>query len=182
MVPAFYFPRLYQKLVIALMWTSMLVPLYNWWIYRKLKQKIDSTRWTSWRDLRMTFLGLPGSISDWEREHKGKKDTKGANKKGSFGALNGGLRTFVVKYGDPKKPRIRLNPDILSHDAQATTYAEAGPGKSVPWQLDTRNKKIYCGLTPFYFQDTAIAKAIDHDEHNESYKWRLRHGDPPPEE
>ena len=58
-----------------------------------------------------------------------------------------------------------------------TTYDEAGPGKSVPWQLDAKNKKIYCGLTPFYFQDAAIAKAVNRNEHNESYKRRLRHGD-----
>ena len=182
MVPAFYFPRLYQKIVIALMWTSMLVPFCNWLIYRNIKQKIDSTRWETWKDLRMTFLGRPGEMSSWEREHRGKNATKGANKKGSKEALNGDLRTFLVKTGDPKKPKIVLNPDILSHNAQTTMFAEAGPRKSIAWQLDRKNKKVYCGFTPYYFKDSAVAEAVDHNEHNIAYQLQLRHGDPPPPE
>jgi len=177
MVPAFYFPRLYQKLVIALMWTSMLVPFCNWLIYRNIKQKINLTQWETWKDLRMTFLGRPGSVSDWEQKHVKKEDTgKAANKNWWKHALSGDLRTFVVKNprADPKKPKIVLNPDILSPKAMKTTYDEAGPGKSVAWQFDARNQKVYCGLTPFYFQDTAIAKAIDYDKHNESYKIKMR--------
>ena len=137
----------------------------------------------------MTFLGRPGSVSDWEQKHVKKEDTgKAANKKGSQDVLNGDLRTFVVKKDNPKdskKPKIVLNPDILSHDAQTTTYAEAGParkGRCEPWQFDAKNHYIYCGLHRNYYQDPAVAKAIDHNEHNEPYKRRVRHGDPPPED
>ena len=130
----------------------------------------------------MTFLGRPGDISAWERDHKGKKDTKGANKKGSKDALNGDLRTFVVKTGDPKKPKIKLNPDILTKKAQDAIYTEAGParkGRCEPWQFDEKNHYIYCGLHRNYYQDEAVAKAINHDEHNIPYKRRLDHGEKP---
>ena len=78
-----------------------------------------------------------------------------------------------------------LNPDILGEEAMETTYNEAGharKGRFEPWQFDAKNHYIYCGLHRNYYQDPAVAKAIDHDEHNEPYKRRLRHGDPPPEE
>ena len=133
----------------------------------------------------MTFLGRPGDISAWEREHKGKKDTKGANKKGSKDALNGDLRTFVVKEDnpeDPEKPKIKINPDILCKKAQDAIYVEAGParkGRCEPWQFDKKNHYIYCGLHRNYYQDKKVAKAIDHDEHNIPYTRRLDHGEKP---
>ena len=113
---------------------------------------------------------------------------KTANKKGSQGALDKDLRTFVVKKDNPKdkrRPKIVLNPNILSRDAQATIYAEAGParkGRCEPWQFDARNHYIYCGLHRNYYQDSKYRKVIDHEKHNMPYKRRLRHGDPPPEE
>ena len=133
----------------------------------------------------MTFLGRPGDVSAWELAQNGGKDTKGANKKGSQDVLNGDLRTFVVKTGDPEDPKIKLNPEILGpkgSKAMKTTYDEARKGRYEPWQFDAKNHYIYCGLHRNYYQDPAVAKAIDHDEHNEPYKRRLRHGDPPPEE
>ena len=163
-----------------MMWTSMLLPVRNAIRYYSVVRKIRSN-WTKKKDLRMTFLGRPGEISDWEQKHV-KMDTKGANKKGSKDALNGDLRTFVVRTGEGKKQKIELNPDILSHDAQMTTYAEARKGRYEPWQFDEKNHYIYCGLHRNYYQDPAVAKAIDHNEHNEPYKRRLRHDDPPPEE
>ena len=133
----------------------------------------------------MTFLGRPGSVSDWEQKHVKKKDTgKTANKKGSQDVLDGDLRTFVVNTGDRKNPKIELNPDILSRAAMDTTYAEAGParkGRCEPWQFDAKNHYIYCGLHRNYYQDKDVAKAIDHDKHNEPYKRRLRHGEKPEE-
>ena len=130
----------------------------------------------------MTFLGRPGSVSDWEQKHVKKEDTgKAANKKGSQDVLNGDLRTFVVKKDNPKdskKPKIVLNPDILSHDAQTTTYAEAGParkGRCEPWQFDAKNHYIYCGLHRNYYQDSDVARAIDHDEHNMPYQRKKNH-------
>ena len=184
MVPAFYFSRYWQKIVIAVMWTSMLLPVRNAIRYYSVVRKIRSN-WKKKKDLRMTFLGRPGDISAWEREHKGKKDTKGANKKGSKDALNGDLRTFVVKTGDPEDPKIKLNPEILGpkgSKAMKTTYDEARKGRYEPWQFDAKNHYIYCGLHRNYYQDPAVAKAIDHNEHNEPYKRRVRHGDPPPED
>ena len=171
-------------LVIVFQWASLIIPLYNGLQWQARLRKIRSN-WTKKKDLRMTFLGRPGDISAWEREHKGKKDTKGANKKGSKDALNGDLRTFVVKTGDPEDPKIKLNPEILGpkgSKAMKTTYDEARKGRYEPWQFDAKNHYIYCGLHRNYYQDPAVAKAIDHNEHNEPYKRRLRHGDPPPEE
>ena len=171
-------------LAIVFQWASLIIPLYNGLQWQRRLNKIRSN-WKQKKDLSMTFLGRPGDISAWEREHKGGKDTKGANKKGQRNVLNEDLRTFVVKTGDPKRPKIKLNPDILSHDAQRTTLQEAGPahkGRCEPWQFDARNHYIYCGLHRNYYQDPWVARAIDHDEHNEPYKRRLRHGDPPPEE
>ena len=117
-----------------------------------------------------------------------KNDTgKAANKKGSQDVLNGDLRTFVVKIDNPKdkkKPKIVLNPDILSHDAQTTTNAEAGParkGRCEPWQFDEKNHYIYCGLHRNYYQDSEYRKVIDHEKHNMPYKRRLRHGEKPEE-
>jgi hypothetical protein len=138
------------------------------------------SNWTEKKDLRMTFLGRPGDISAWERNHVKKENTgKTANKKGSQGALSGDLRTFVVKTGDdPRSRRIRLNPDILSYNAQTTTYVEAGParkGRCEPWQFDERNHYIYCGLHRNYYQDPAVAKAIDHDEHNVPFLRKKNH-------
>jgi hypothetical protein len=63
-----------------------------------------------------------------------------------------------------------------------TTYDEARKGRYEPWQFDAKNHYIYCGLHRNYYQDPAVAKAIDHNEHNEPYKRRVRHGDPPPED
>ena len=146
-------------------------------------QKIQSN-WTQKLDLNMTFLGRPGELSrrkERQRKHTGKT----ANKKGWQGALDKDLRTFVVKTGEGKKQKIRLNPDILSRDALMTTYAEAGharKGRCEPWQFDEKNHYIYCGFHRNYYQDYEFAQAVDHDEHNEPYKRRLRHGDPPPEE
>ena len=171
-------------LVIVFQWASLIIPLYNGLQWQARLRKIRSN-WKKKKDLRMTFLGRPGDISAWEREHKGKKDTKGANKKGSKDALNGDLRTFVVKTGDPEDPKIKLNPEILGpkgSKAMKTTYDEARKGRYEPWQFDAKNHYIYCGLHRNYYQDPAVAKAIDNNEHNEPYKRRLRHGDPPPEE
>ena len=61
-------------------------------------------------------------------------------------------------------------------------FTKARKGRYEPWQFDEKNHYIYCGLHRNYYQDPAVAKAIDHDKHNEPYKRRLRHGDPPPEE
>ena len=61
-----------------------------------------------------------------------------------------------------------------------TTYDEARKGRYEPWQFDAKNHYIYCGLHRNYYQDPAVAKAIDNNEHNEPYMPRLRHGDPPP--
>ena len=171
-------------LVIVFQWASLIIPLYNGLQWQARLRKIRSN-WKKKKDLRMTFLGRPGDISAWELAQNGGKDTKGANKKGSKDALNGDLRTFVVKTGDPEDPKIKLNPEILGHKgskAMKTTYAEARKGRYEPWQFDAKNHYIYCGLHRNYYQDPAVAKAIDHDEHNEPYKRRLRHIDPPPED
>lgn len=137
MVPAFYFSRNRQKIAIAVMWASMLLPLRNAIRYYSVIRKIRSN-WIHKRDLRMTFLGRPGSISDWKRkhEHLGSTAGKDANKKGSQGAWDKDLRTFIVKTGDDKKPKIELNPDILTHAAQATTSCQAKRGRFEPWQFD----------------------------------------------
>merc|ERR1711959_158031 len=111
-------------LVIVFQWASLIIPLYNGLQWQRRLNKIRSNGKQK-RDLSMTFLGRPGDISAWEREHKGGKDTKGANKKGSKDALNGDLRTFVVKTGEGKKQKIKLNPDILTPAAMKTTYEEA---------------------------------------------------------
>ena len=184
MVPAFYFSRSWQKIAIAVMWTSMLIPLRNTIIYNLVLGKIRSN-WIHKRDLSMTFLGRPGSKSDWKRKQEGLGATAGkdANKKGSQNALDPALRTFVVKGpgGDDKKPNIILNPDILSREAQATTYAEAGSakrGRFEPWQFDAKNQYIYCGLHRNYFQDKEVRKVIDKNEHNMPYQRRLRHEPP----
>ena len=168
-------------LVIVFQWASLIIPLYNGLQWQRRLNKIRSN-WKQKKDLSMTFLGRPGDISAWEREHKGGKDTKGANKKGSKDALNGDLRTFVVKTGEGKKQKIKLNPEILTPAAMKTTYDEARKGRYEPWQFDAKNHYIYCGLHRNYYQDPAVAKAIDHNEHNEPYKRRVRHGDPPPED
>ena len=168
-------------LVIVFQWASLIIPLYNGLQWQRRLNKIRSN-WKQKRDLSMTFLGRPGDISAWEREHKGGKDTKGANKKGSKDALNGDLRTFVVKTGEGKKQKIKLNPEILTPAAMKTTYDEARKGRYEPWQFDAKNHYIYCGLHRNYYQDPAVARAIDHNEHNEPYKRRVRHGDPPPED
>ena len=185
MVPAFYFSRYWQKIVIAVMWTSMLLPVRNAIRYYSVVRKIRSN-WMQKKDLRMTFLGRPGEMSERMRKQQGKGDTgKTANTKGSKDALNGDLRTFVVRTGEGKKQKIVLNPDILGEEAMETTYNEAGharKGRFEPWQFDAKNHYIYCGLHRNYYQDPAVAKAIDHDEHNEPYKRRLRHDDPPPED
>ena len=180
MVPAFYFSRYWQRIVIAVMWTSMLLPVRNAIRYYSVVRKIRSN-WTKRRDLRMSFLGRPGDISAWEREHK----SKSANKKGSWNALNGDLRTFVVKEDNPKdpnKPIIKLNPDILSPGAMASTYAEARHGRFEPWQFDKKNHWIYCGIHRNYYADEVFQRAVDHDEHNIPYQRKLRYGDPPPED
>jgi len=138
MVPAFYFSRSWQKIAIAVMWTSMLIPLRNTIIYNLVLGKIRSN-WIHKRDLSMTFLGRPGSKSDWQRKHEGLSATAGksANKKGSMGALDADLRTFVVKTpGNERRPKIMLNPDVLSHAAQVATYYQAGTakrGRFEPW-------------------------------------------------
>ena len=168
-------------LVIVFQWLSLVIPLYNGIQWQRRLNKIRSN-WKQKKDLRMTFLGRPGSVSDWEQKHVKKEDTgKAANKKGSQDVLNGDLRTFVVKKDnpkDPKKPKIVLNPDILSHDAQTTTYAEAGParkGRCEPWQFDEKNHYIYCGLHRNYYQDSDVARAIDHDEHNVPFQRKKNH-------
>ena len=155
-------------------------------------QKIQSN-WTQKLDLNMTFLGRPGELSrrkERQRKHTGKT----ANKKGWQGALDKDLRTFVVKEKNPKDPKnlepgeswkpfiIKLNPDILSPEAMATTYAEARKGRYEPWQFDAENHYIYCGLHRNYYQDSEYRKVIDHEKHNMPYKRRLRHDDPPPED
>ena len=184
-LPAYYWSKRQAYIIIAFQWASFIIPWYNWIQWGRRINKIRSN-WKEKRDLRMTFLGRPGSISYWEQMNQRKSDTgKTANNKGQRNVLNGDLRTFVVKTGDPKKPKIKLNPDILSQAAMDTTYAEAGParkGRCEPWQFDEKNHYIYCGLHRQYFQDCMYAKAIDHDQHNEPYKRRLRHDDPPPED
>ena len=180
MVPAFYFSRYWQKIVIAVMWTSMLLPVRNAIRYYSVVRKIRSN-WTKRRDLRMTFLGRPGEISAWERKHP--QDPSG--RKESWRRWLDDLRTFVVKEkaGTYRgKPKMKLNPDILCPEAMKTTYDEARKGRYEPWQFDEENHYIYCGLHRNYYQDPAVAKAIDNNEHNEPYKRRLRHDDPPPEE
>jgi hypothetical protein len=166
-------------LVILFQWLSLSIPLYNgcvwYWIMRKIK-----SNWIHKRDLSMTFLGRPGSISDWKRkhEHLGSTAGKDANKKGSQGALDKDLRTFVVKTGDDKKPKIELNPDILTHAAQATTYTQAGSakrGRFEPWQFDAENQYIYCGLHRNYYQDKEVKRKVDNNEHNMPYQRKLRH-------
>ena len=185
MVPAFYFSRYWQKIVIAVMWTSMLLPVRNAIRYYSVVRKIRSN-WKQKLDLNMTFLGRPGELSKNKEKQLNKTHTgKAANKKGSQGALDKDLRTFVVKEKnpkDPKKPKIVLNPDILSPEAMATTYAEARKGRYEPWQFDAENHYIYCGLHRNYYQDSEYKKVIDHEKHNMPYKRRLRHGDPPPED
>ena len=181
MVPAFYFSRYWQKIVIAVMWTSMLLPVRNAIRYYSVVRKIRSN-WTKKKDLRMTFLGRPGEISDWEQKHVKKNGTgKAANKKGYQGVLDKDLRTFVVKKDNPWKPRIKLNPEILGPKAMMTTYAEARKGRYEPWQFDAENHYIYCGLHRNYYTDNVYAKAIDHDAHNMPYQRKLRHG-PMPED
>jgi hypothetical protein len=180
-LPAYYWGKRSAYITIAFQWASLSIPFYNGLQWRRRLKKIRSN-WHQKRDLSMTFLGRPGDISAWEREHKGGKDTKGAIKKGSRNALNGDLRTFVVKSGDPRRPKITLNPEILSPAAMKTTYDEARKGRYEPWQFDAKNHYIYCGLHRNYYRDEAVAKAIDHDEHNVPYNRRLRHGDPPPED
>ena len=178
MVPAFYFSRYWQKIVIAVMWTSMLLPVRNAIRYYSVVRKIRSN-WTQKLDLNMTFLGRPGELS-WRK----RRELSNARKKGSQGALDKDLRTFVVKEKDPKdpkKPIIKLNPDILSPAAMATTYAEARKGRCEPWQFDAENHYIYCGLHRNYYTDNVYAKAIDHDAHNMPYQRKLRHG-PMPED
>ena len=178
-------------LVIVFQWASLIIPLYNGLQWQRRLNKIRSN-WKQKKDLSMTFLGRPGDISAWEREHKGGKDTKGANKKGSQDALDKDLRTFVVKERNPKDPKlpinpekpfiIKLNPHILSQEAMATTYREARKGRYEPWQFDAENHYIYCGLHRNYYQDSEYKKVIDHEKHNMPYKRRLRHDDPPPED
>jgi hypothetical protein len=172
-------------LVIVFQWASLIIPLYNGLQWQARLRKIRSN-WKKKKDLRMTFLGRPGEMSERMRKQQGKGDTgKTANTKGSKDALNGDLRTFVVRTGEGKKQKIVLNPDILGEEAMETTYNEAGharKGRFEPWQFDAKNHYIYCGLHRNYYQDPAVAKAIDHDEHNEPYKRRLRHDDPPPED
>ena len=143
--------------------------------------KIQSN-WTQKLDLNMTFLGRPGELSRRKERQLNMKHTgKTAIKKGYQGALDGDLRTFVVKEKnpkDPKKPKIELNPEILSYEAQVTTYAEAGParnGRFEPWQFDEKNHYIYCGLHRNYYQDSDVANAVDNDEHNMPYQRKKRH-------
>jgi hypothetical protein len=176
MVPAFYFSRYWQKIVIAVMWTSMLLPVRNAIRYYSVVRKIRSN-WTKKKDLRMTFLGRPGEISDWEQKHV-KMDTKGANKKGSRGVLNGDLRTFVVREKNPEnpnKPIIKLNPDILSPAAMASTYAEARHGRFEPWQFDKKNNWIYCGIHRNYYADEFFQRTVDHDFHNVPFQRKKNH-------
>ena len=172
-------------LVIVFQWASLIIPLYNGLQWQRRLRKIRSN-WKQKLDLNMTFLGRPGELSKNKEKQLNKKHTgKTANKKGSQGALDKDLRTFVVKEKnpkDPERPKIKLNPDLLSPEAMATTYAEAGKGRYEPWQFDAKNHYIYCGLHRNYYQDPAVAKAIDHEKHNMPYERRLRHGDPPPEE
>ena len=159
--------------VIIFQWASLIIPFYNGIQYRRRFTKIRSN-WKQKRDLRMTFLGRPGEISDWEQKHVKMKGTKG-----SMNVIDPNLRTFVVKTGDdPRRPRIRLNPDILGRAAMDTTYAEAGParkGRCEPWQFDAKNHYIYCGLHRNYYQDKDVAKAIDHDEHNVPFLRKKNH-------
>ena len=187
MVPAFYFSRYWQRIVIAVMWTSMLLPVRNAIKYYSVVRKIRSN-WMQKRDMNMTFLGRPGEISAQMRKQQGKRDTKSANKKGSKHALNGDLRTFVVRTGEGKKQKIKLNPEILSQEAMATTYAEARKGRSEPWQFMQRTYGsdghpgiIYCGLHRNYYVDEEFQRAVDRNEHNMPYQRKLRHA-PPPED
>merc|ERR1712167_69072 len=102
------------------------------------------------------------------------------------GALDKDLRTFVVKEmissgpnpEDSKKPFIKLNPHILSHDAQTTTLAEARKGRYEPWQFDAENHYIYCGLHRNYYQDAEYRKVIDHEKHNMPFLRKQRHEQP----
>merc|ERR1711924_129647 len=69
-------------LVIVFRWLSLVIPLYNGIQWQRRLNKIRSN-WKQKKDLRMTFLGRPGSVSDWEQKHVKKEDTgKAANKKG----------------------------------------------------------------------------------------------------
>ena len=168
-------------LVIIFQWLSLIIPLYNGIQWQRRLNKIRSN-WKQKLDLNMTFLGRPGELSKNREKQPNKPHTgKAANKKGSQGALDKDLRTFVVKKDNPKdkrRPKIVLNPNILSRDAQATIYAEAGParkGRCEPWQFDEKNHYIYCGLHRNYYQDADVAKAIDHDEHNMPYQRKKNH-------
>ena len=163
-------------LVIVFQWASLIIPLYNGLQWQARLRKIRSN-WTKKKDLRMTFLGRPGSVSDWLQKHVKKNGTgKAANKKGSQGALDKDLRTFVVKKDDPwGKPRIKLNPEILGPEAMMTTYAEARKGRYEPWQFDEKNHYIYCGLHRNYYQDSEYKKVIDDEEHNMPWQRKKRH-------
>merc|ERR1712167_13146 len=117
-------------LVIVFQWASLIIPLYNGIQWQRRLRKIRSN-WKQKLDLNMTFLGRPGELSRNKEKQLNKTHTgKAANKKGSQGALDKDLRTFVVREKnpkDPKKPKIELNPEILSYEAQVTTYAERVP-------------------------------------------------------
>jgi len=107
---------------------------------------------------------------------------KSANKKGSMGALDADLRTFVVKTpGNERRPKIMLNPDVLSHAAQVATYYQAGTakrGRFEPWQFDARGQYIYCGLHRKYYINGDFKDAVDRNEHNVPYQRKLRHEPP----
>ena len=111
-------------LVIVFQWASLIIPLlYNGLQWQRRLRKIRSN-WKQKKDLRMTFLGRPGDISAWEQAQMEER-TPRARTRRARRTLDKDLRTFVVKTGDPKKPKIVLNPDILSPEAMTTTYAEA---------------------------------------------------------
>merc|ERR1712167_497506 len=102
-------------LVIVFQWASLIIPLYNGIQWQRRLHKIRSN-WKQKLDLNMTFLGRPGELSKNKEKQLNKTHTgKAANKKGSQGALDKDLRTFVVKEmissgpnpEDPKKPFIK---------------------------------------------------------------------------
>ena len=162
MVPAFYFSRYWQKIVIAVMWTPMLLPVRNAIRYYSVVRKIRSN-WTQKLDLNMTFPGPAGRAELAEKLNK--THSVRPRKKGTQGALDKDLRTFVVKEKDPedpKKPFIKLNPHILSPGQwRRPTRRPKGAGTS-PGSSGRGEPPSTAGSIELLRTDNARA-AIDHD-------------------
>ena len=85
------------------------------------------------------------------------------------------------KSAEPEETEDQAQPRHIEPRGADDDLREAGParkGRYEPWQFDAENHYIYCGFHSATTTSDTATKAIDHDEHNSTYKRRLWHGDP----